>query len=317
MSKTSGSEGAELTLTYPANPSTTDSREIKVTFTTTDTEAASGEVVFTLTQAPYEALTRTAVVPYLELPKVSEADSLLYISHETTYNGTTLHSWSALYDLRYRVSPWVAYRLDKTLGLSNAERSQNFYYDPAVPKRDQADLTSGSYKGDGIRGHQLPSADRLLSREANDQTFYATNIAPQSSSFNEGIWVNLENSVRRWADKCDTLYVVTGCCVTTSANPDVKWSNDRNGKLVAYPQKYYKVVLSYSKSRTENGGYSAIGFILDNDSYADNTLYLSGDKSYAKPVSEIETLTGFDFFCNLPDDIEKKVEESVTLSDWQ
>ena len=37
---------------------------------------------------------------------------------------------------------------------------------------------------------------------------------------------------------------------------------------------------------------------------------------YAKSIDQLETLTGIDFFCNLPDETENKVESAYKLSDW-
>ena len=39
-------------------------------------------------------------------------------------------------------------------------------------------------------------------------------------------------------------------------------------------------------------------------------------KNYAVSIDALESLTGIDFFCNLPDDIETKVEKSFTSSYW-
>jgi endonuclease G len=33
-------------------------------------------------------------------------------------------------------------------------------------------------------------------------------------------------------------------------------------------------------------------------------------------VDELEAKTGIDFFCNLPDDIENRVEKSVSVKAW-
>jgi endonuclease G len=39
-------------------------------------------------------------------------------------------------------------------------------------------------------------------------------------------------------------------------------------------------------------------------------------KNYAISIDQLESLTGIDFFCNLPDDIETKVEKSLLSSYW-
>ena len=33
-------------------------------------------------------------------------------------------------------------------------------------------------------------------------------------------------------------------------------------------------------------------------------------------IDKLEQLTGIDFFCNLPDDIEKQVEKTFNASSW-
>ena len=52
--------------------------------------------------------------------------------------------------------------------------------------------------------------------------------------------------------------------------------------------------MRYSKSSTENGGYSAIGFWYENKKPSSAAVTATN----AKKVKDIETLTGFDFFHN-------------------
>ena len=39
--------------------------------------------------------------------------------------------------------------------------------------------------------------------------------------------------------------------------------------------------------------------------------------NYAKSIDQLEQLTGLDFFCNLPDDIEQKVEQEYSATTWK
>jgi endonuclease G len=39
-------------------------------------------------------------------------------------------------------------------------------------------------------------------------------------------------------------------------------------------------------------------------------------KNYAVSIDTLEELTGIDFFCNLPDDIEEQVESVIVPSYW-
>ncbi len=73
-------------------------------------------------------------------------------------------------------------------------RSNAWAYDPKVPTNQQADLDGRSYQGGYIRGHQCMSNHRYVqaSSEMNAQTFYSTNIMPQNSTFNSGLWGSME-----------------------------------------------------------------------------------------------------------------------------
>jgi endonuclease G len=106
--------------------------------------------------------------------------------------------------------------------------------------------------------------------------------------------------------------VVTGAMVQTMDNQTVNYVNDNDGNKVAVPMIYYKVLLKYKAGQTENGGYSSIGFWYENRAY--NAAYpIAAD---AKSVKEMEALTGFNFFHNLPDDLEDAVEKSCVPKDW-
>ncbi|MBP5302837.1 MAG: DNA/RNA non-specific endonuclease, partial [Bacteroidales bacterium] len=120
----------------------------------------------------------------------------------------------------------------------------------------------------------------------------------------------LEKDLRVAARNCDTVYVVTGCVVATESDKTVKYAKDNNGKNIAIPKAYYKVCLKYKADNKTNGGYSAIGFWMENKN-------LSGSVSnYVKSVDEIEKLTGFDFFPNLDDTIENAVEKNKNTDGW-
>lgn len=309
VSPASGSEGGMVSVTYGNNPSTTESRTAEIVFRTEDQAVAQKELKFTVTQQPYESLVPSAVQQWLELPAVPSSDpDAAFFSHDMSYNGQTVRNYSFLLDLPGRVSRWVAYPLYKgmTTGVS---RTDKWEYDPLVPKRYQGAVYK-SYAGYD-RGHQLPSADRLCTASANEQTFYFTNITPQNADLNQGLWEKLEQQVRGQINSCDTLYVVTGCVLTTTSDPTLQTTNDNEGKAVAIPKAYYKVLLKY-KAGEANGGYSAIGFWMENRAYGATGL----SRSFARSVDEIETLTGIDFFHNLNDTFEKEVEAKYDASSW-
>lgn len=63
------------------------------------------------------------------------------------------------------------------------------------------------------------------------------------------------------------------------------------------------------------GGYKAIAFWVEHTNGTDTTAGNALSK-YIVSIDELERLTGIDFFCNLPDDIENVVEANAVPAAW-
>lgn len=306
----SGSGSEKVTVSFGDNPSSTAVRTAAITFKTSSATVATPELRLVVTQQPFEELKPSAVQAWLELPVVPDKEGMAFFSHDMTWDNQKVRNYSFWFDLDNRVSHWVAYPLCKGQ-TSGSDRTNQWAFDPMVPRRYQAEASSGYGVSGFDRGHQLPSKDRLFSEEANQSTFYYTNITPQNSDLNAGIWEKAEAKVRGQLSSCDTLYVVTGCVLTTATDSRIQYIQDNRGHDVAVPKAYYKVILKY-KAGTPNGGYSAIGFWFENKGYGAASL----TKSFAKTVDEIEILTGLDFFHNLKDEYEKTAEAGFDAASW-
>lgn len=161
----------------------------------------------------------------------------------------------------------------------------------------QAGRNTDPFWGSGYdHGHLCPSADRLNSYNANYQTFYLSNMMPQNSEFNTGIWSNMESWVRNQINtkSRDTLFVVKG---GTIDNAD-QYTVLRNHQGLIVPKYCFMAVLMKNAS-----GYKAMGFWIENKSNNKDGL-----AQYVVNIDELERLTGIDFFCNLPDDTENHIE---------
>jgi len=181
-------------------------------------------------------------------------------------------------------------------------------------------LTADPYKYNGFdHGHICPSADRLSSTETNYQTFFITNMQPQYSNFNgsnrnsainqRSPWYRLEDRVRTWALSCDTLYVCKGGTIDKSEHIMNYLTDQFNHQNKIPVPKYFFVALFGKKNTT----YKAIGFWMEHLASYESQAPLS---IYARSIDDLEELTGIDFFCNLPDNIEDVVEKSYSASDW-
>ena len=244
---------------------------------------------------------------WLELPSVPAGTD--FFAHSMTIGSVKTRNYSFIWDYDNLVAPWVAYPLCKWNMASNVKRTNAWALDPLLPESKQPVLYRGFSKGNNgwyARGHQIPSADRLTSYESNAMTFYGTNMTPQiQEGFNGDIWATLEGMVRSWANKSDTLYVVTGCVIDYKDGETVKYALDNNGKKVTVPTAYYKAVLRYMKNSTVGySGYSACAVWLDHKVYSTKTI----DSSYSMSVDDLEKRLNIDFFVNLP----AKVGEETT-----
>lgn len=244
---------------------------------------------------------------WLELPSVPAGTD--FFAHSMTIGSVKTRNYSFIWDYDNLVAPWVAYPLCKWNMAKNVKRTNAWALDPLLPESKQPVLYRGFSKGNNgwyARGHQIPSADRLTSYESNAMTFYGTNMTPQiQEGFNGDIWETLEGMVRSWANKSDTLYVVTGCVIDYKDGETVKYAVDNYGKKVTVPTAYYKVVLRYMKNSTVGySGYSACAVWLDHKVYSTKTI----DSSYSMSVDDLEKRLNIDFFVNLP----AKVGEETT-----
>lgn len=281
---------SNIKLSYDANK-TGASRSVYV-IVSTDNDAA--EVRFTQTAdgaGPDGGTADATSCGWMELPETKSGDGLLWGWHNMTLNGKTMRNYSFYFSAAHYLSYWVAYPLNSSLMGGSGMRDKNFYFDPLLPNSMQADLTF-SYRGNYDRGHQLPARDRSASVASNTQTFYATNMTPQRSQFNQKIWQRLEARVQSWASSInpstDTLYVVTGCTVKGSTQS----TTDCAGKKMTIPTAYYKAILRYTRS----SGYAGCAIWLDHDT----DPYRTVDERDMMSIAALEEKLGIDLFVNLP-----------------
>lgn len=281
---------SNVKLSYDANK-TGASRSVYV-IVSTENDAA--EVRFTQTAdgaGPDGGTADATSCGWMELPETKTGDGLLWGWHNMTLNGKTMRNYSFYFSAAHYLSYWVAYPLNSSLMGGSGMRDKNFYFDPLLPNSMQADLTF-SYRGNYDRGHQLPARDRSASVASNTQTFYATNMTPQRSQFNQKIWQRLEARVQSWASSInpstDTLYVVTGCTVKGSTQS----TTDCAGKKMTIPTAYYKAILRYTRS----SGYSGCAIWLDHETDPRRTV----EERDMMSIAALEEKLGIDLFVNLP-----------------
>lgn len=243
----------------------------------------------------------TGVKARLEVPKLK--DENIFIEHSSN----NIMTYCLEFEPKAYHSRWVAFRFDsKTRGLG-AGRNEDWSDDPELPSQYRIG-TSGFGSGYD-RGHICASHDRQYSVAANKQTFYMTNMSPQMSRFNQDYWTGFEGKVQSWGrDKsfADTLYVVKGGTVNETIG-----TIRRNGHDMVVPKYYFMALL-----KCKNNTYSALGFWMEHKDYNIVNPSLSEMAKRIVTIDQLEELTGIDFFHNLPDNVETKVESQVSNSAW-
>lgn len=243
----------------------------------------------------------------LEFPRIKGGKSII-ITHRLNNERDEIN-YSLEWDGEKKSNRWTCYEIYK----SNAQQNTNRWYNPS--NQYPADplisstmkFTNDHYWNTGYdHGHLCPSADRLNSLEANQQTFYISNMQPQLKAFNGsarggGIWLTMEKKIRGEFNKNskDTMFICRGGTIDKLSQ--IKETR-RDGFIV--PGYFFSAALmKYYNSTRNKWEYKAIGFWFKHENNQNPSL-----RPYVVNIKELESLTGLDFFCNLPDDIENKVE---------
>ena len=276
------------------------------------------------TTGPIEAQTR------YEFPKLKGGKSVVVVHKANINSGDVCVNYCVEWDTDIHAQRWSCWQMYKAINAQSTSRykasndgslSPSCQYPNDQDLEEKYRLTADPYKSSGFdHGHICPSADRLCSYEANYQTFFITNMQPQNSNFNgsnddgainqRSPWYRLETKVREWSSTCDTMYVCKGGTIDKSENI-LQYLTDKINRQNKIPVPKYFFVAIFAKKGTS---YKAVGFWMEHVSSYSSQLPLS---SYAMSIDDLESRTGIDFFCNLPDNVEDVVEKTYSASDWK
>ncbi len=229
-------------------------------------------------------------------PTTQTTENFDYLPASSAYPTVQHDHFVLAYAEQHEQAAWVAYELTLAEVSENTERSDDFREDPSITT---GSATPDDYRRSGYdRGHLAPAGDMGFTESAMSESFFMSNISPQSPAFNRGIWKNLEEDVRNWVRQTGRLYVVTG--------PVFADSQKKIGEnQVTVPSYFFKILLDYREPDIK-----MIGFLLPNEGTQQSLT------SFAVPVDEIEKITGLDFFPALPDAIENDLEARVQTAGW-
>lgn len=249
-----------------------------------------------------------------EQPHLNSED--VFLTYTTGLNGKEQVTYSIAYNCERKHARWVAFTFEGANKGTDWDRynwndtewkGDPWDYAPEIPAEDQMDSSRGIYSIYGLdgydRGHLVTSFDRVYSKDANRQTFYSINMSPMRSRFNQdGPWNKLETKINNrsngWVKSSDVLYVVKGATIREGEY------TTKNSLTI--PNHYFMALV-----RKKGNSYYGIAFLMEHNNNTGTSL-----RSCAMSIDELESITGIDFFCNLPDKLENTLESTLDLNPW-
>lgn len=220
----------------------------------------------------------------LYLPKIDSTQAL--VEH---------YAYCLLYDEYYEQAKWVFYSLNKNKINGPFSRSDKFKKDTLIKT---GSASHSDYKGSGYdRGHLAPAADMAWSKQAMDESFFYSNMSPQTPSFNRGVWRKLESRIRKWVVDYDSLYITTG--------PILDSNLTSIGNELAVPDYFFKSIIGFKDSTV-----NAIAFILPNEGSKKNL------EDFVVSIDSLETFSGLNFNAGIENTVQDSLEKSIQLNYW-
>lgn len=208
-------------------------------------------------------------------------------------NDGFLVGWSDL-----RAEPlWVGYALHRVDNPRSLPRPDRFSQD----WRSLWPIRSDDYTGSGYdRGHLAPNYAMSVvnGRDGQADSFLMTNITPQRPKLNRQLWQRLEEAViDDFVPHFGAVWVVAGPVF------DGQWLHRVGFSQV--PVAFYKIIVVPGKTPR------ALAFLMPQNVSGNEPL-----DRYLVTVDEIEARTGLDFFPQLADDVEHRLEGHVDTAGW-
>jgi DNA/RNA endonuclease G (NUC1) len=202
---------------------------------------------------------------------------------------------------------WVSWHLsDEWTG--SLTRVDSFRPDPAVPSEWYRVLAT-DYSGSGFdRGHMTPNADRdkETSIPINQATFLMSNMVPQAPDNNQGPWAAFEGYLRTLLP-ANEIYIVSGPAGVGGTGSN-GFATTIAGGHATVPASTWKVALVLPKGDGDLSRVTAatrtIAVVMPNTQGIRNNDW----SQYLTTVDAVESLTGYDFFSNVPDAVENSIE---------
>ena len=202
--------------------------------------------------------------------------------------------FSVSYCEETKTSEWSIYYYNKERREAPSFPRANVFQ--SDPQGRGADLSDYKYSGYD-RGHLTPSRDMAFDETALKESFYMTNMSPQTMQLNRGPMRRLEYFIKTklvdWTNRMKGVVIITG--FTNESIGTIKKES-----VIPVPKYYYKVIIDVKVNR-------AIAFLLPNNANRSTDIM-----DYIVSFEDLQSMTGLDFFYKLDDSVENEMESLTT-----
>ncbi len=208
-----------------------------------------------------------------------------------------------------RATPnWVSWHLGAEDIVPVSGRQDNFAAWSGLPASwYRAESTSYQYSKYGFqRGHNVPSADRTSSVNANLSTFLMTNIIPQAPNNNEKVWADFENYLRGQVAAGNEAYIIMGSYGTGGTSALGTFDKIADGKITV-PSNIWKVAVIIPSGNNDLSRVSPTTRVIAINTPNSNSLDLDWRK-YIVTIKSIETAAHLNLLSNLPQNLQDVLE---------
>ena len=203
------------------------------------------------------------------------------------------------YSAQRRQALWVAYRAASVRYRKIRPRPVDFEPDARV---DQP-VGKRAYANSGYdRGHLAPNylIGKLYGRAGQRATFLMTNVSPQTARLDQVLWQRLEEA------EADIVAPLAGDLpVLVGPIFGAKAPTLMSG--VAVPEAFYRIWVDHRAAEPR-----VLAFVMPQNVCGPEPI-----SGYVASVDEIEKRTGLDFFAELDDPLEDRLEAGKDSSGWE
>jgi|GEM_PF-2346970 len=196
--------------------------------------------------------------------------------------------YTLAFDGRTKIPLWVYEDLTSKSLEGDVKRKSHFTLDPDIPRHLQA--RTSDYTNSGFdRGHCASAANHKSSELAMKETFYISNVFPQTLQLNRGYWQSFEKHVRDLTNKYDHVHVVTGPLFQSYEEHGKRFVKYQviGENEVAVPTGFFKVI-----SLEKNGIEKKKAYLIPNHTIPDGTHF---SEYREREISKLEKITGLIF----------------------